>query len=151
MTTVRNNVCYFQSGGPTQVINSSFYGLYKAFKNDLSHGKFYVSRYGVNGLLNGKLELIPSNRNFKDLLVTPGAVISLHAAELNWQMPQRKKLSPVSGSQPCAKILTSQCSLPWLLFNNMNIFSTVYIVFIERIVLFLAGLLKIQKLYTTFW
>ena len=73
MTTVRNNVCYFQSGGPTQVINSSFYGLYKAFKNDLSHGKFYVSRYGVNGLLNGKLELIPSNRNFKDLLVTPGA------------------------------------------------------------------------------
>ncbi len=73
MTTARNNVCYFQSGGPTPVINSSFYGLYKAFKNDQNHGKFYVSRYGVNGLLNGKLELIPSNRNFKDLLVTPGA------------------------------------------------------------------------------
>ena len=88
------------------------------------------------------------------LLVTPGTMISLQAAELTWQMPQRKKLSPASGSHPyfpCPTILTSQCLLPWLLFNIMSIFSTVHIVFIERIVLFLAGLLKTQKLYTTFW
>lgn len=91
---------------------------------------------------------------FGILLVTPGAMISLQAAELTWQMLQRKKLSPASGSHPyfpCPTILTSQCSLPWLLFNIMSIFSTVHIVLIERIVLFLAGLLKTQKLYTTFW
>ncbi len=73
MTTAKNNVCYFQSGGPTQVINSSFLGLFDTFRKDPKRGKFYVSRFGVNGLLNGELESVIFKRDFSSLLFTPGA------------------------------------------------------------------------------
>ena len=51
------NIVYFQSGGPTSVINASFVGLCEAYKKLGLNGNIYVSRYGVSGLLEGKLEL----------------------------------------------------------------------------------------------
>lgn len=75
MTTANKNRCYFQSGGPTQVINSTFVGLYSEFSGDPNHGKLYVSRYGVNGLIKGKLEnILPGkDKEYRHLLSTPGA------------------------------------------------------------------------------
>ncbi len=50
------NVCYFQSGGPTAVINATFKGLYDAFKADRTKNKkFFVSRFGITGLLEDDL------------------------------------------------------------------------------------------------
>ena len=37
-----NNVIYFQSGGPTSVINTSLYGAIKAFQESDKIEKFYV-------------------------------------------------------------------------------------------------------------
>lgn len=49
------NVCYFQSGGPTAVINATFKGLYDAFLADRIKRRFFVSRYGLTGLLDDDL------------------------------------------------------------------------------------------------
>lgn len=66
------NLCYLQSGGPTEVINSSFLGLYQTYKEKLPKSKFYVSRFGIAGLLSGELEDI-SKKKLPSLLVRPGA------------------------------------------------------------------------------
>ena len=52
------NILYFQSGGPTSVINSSFLGLVEAYKRLGLSGHVYISPYGVSGLLKGQLEEI---------------------------------------------------------------------------------------------
>lgn len=49
------NILYFQSGGPTAVINSSFMGLYKEYLKHSGMGKLYVSPYGIGGLLKNEL------------------------------------------------------------------------------------------------
>ena len=56
------NIVYFQSGGPTAVINASFLGLIEAYRKLNLKGHVYISRYGVDGLLNGELEEVdPAN------------------------------------------------------------------------------------------
>lgn len=55
MNSENNNICYFQSGGPTAVINATFKGLFDAYLKDKSGGIFYVSPYGLSGLLEDKL------------------------------------------------------------------------------------------------
>ena len=52
---LKGNICYFQSGGPTAVINSSLKGLLDAYKKLKTKKKFYVSNYGIDGLIKGKL------------------------------------------------------------------------------------------------
>lgn len=56
MTPIKNkkNVLYFQSGGPTAVINSSFMGLYKEMKKHRNLN-LLVSPYGISGLINNEL------------------------------------------------------------------------------------------------
>ena len=50
------NAIYFQSGGPTAVINASFYGVIKGYiKNQDKIGKLYGSRYGIEGIINDDL------------------------------------------------------------------------------------------------
>ena len=50
------NILYGQSGGPTSVINTSFYGLViEASKNADKIDKFYSMKYGIEGLLNEEL------------------------------------------------------------------------------------------------
>lgn len=58
---MNHNVLYFQSGGPTSVINASFLGLCEAYKRLNLQGDIFVSRYGVSGLLEGKLERVDLN------------------------------------------------------------------------------------------
>ncbi len=74
----RKAVVYFQSGGPTPVINSSLYGVIKEYqlhKDVFSH--LYASRYGVEGLIDGDLcDLDEENPEQIELLKqTPGQII----------------------------------------------------------------------------
>lgn len=71
------SLVYLQSGGPTPVINSSFYGLLiKALVNPEIDG-IYGSRFGVEGLINDDLvDLRKEDLDQIDLLTqTPGAIL----------------------------------------------------------------------------
>lgn len=69
---LKGNICYFQSGGPTTVINSSFKGLFDYYKSLKSDKKFYYSHYGIQGLIDGELIDI-SEKDFPLLNYTPGS------------------------------------------------------------------------------
>ncbi len=74
----RKAIVYFQSGGPTPVINSSLYGVireYQEHKDVFSH--LYASRFGVEGLINGDLfDLdMEEDREIELLKQTPGQII----------------------------------------------------------------------------
>ena len=61
------NAIYFQSGGPTAVINASFYGVIKGFiKNQDKIGKLYGSRYGIEGIINDDLVEIEKDISLYD-------------------------------------------------------------------------------------
>ena len=71
------SLVYFQSGGPTSVINSSLYGLIQAAKEDPNVDKIYGSLYGVEGLINDNVvDLRKENEEeLRLLLQTPGAAL----------------------------------------------------------------------------
>lgn len=75
MTTrnrLQGNVCYFQSGGPTAVINASFLGLDQAFQAQKSPYKIFVSPYGITGLIQGKLTDV-TGKDYAKLTHRPGS------------------------------------------------------------------------------
>ena len=71
------NAVYFQSGGPTSVINSSFYGVIKGVKESGGRiEKIYGARYGLEGLLTQDLvECDMSLLEYECLKSMPGAVL----------------------------------------------------------------------------
>ena len=70
------NAVYFQSGGPTSVINSSFYGVIVACQEDERIDKLYGARYGLEGLLNKDLVLIDEPyQNYQELTTLSGAIL----------------------------------------------------------------------------
>ena len=65
-TKLKGNLLYGQSGGPTSIINSSAYGLFKeAFKSKYVD-KVYAMHYGIKGLLNDDLISKIKNFNIKE-------------------------------------------------------------------------------------
>lgn len=73
----KKSLVYLQSGGPTPVINSSFYGLLiKALVNP-NIADIYGSRFGVEGLIGDDLvDLRQEDLDQIDLLTqTPGAIL----------------------------------------------------------------------------
>lgn len=71
-----NNAVYFQSGGPTSVINSSFYGVIKACKESNKIDNLYGSLYGIDGLLKDNLVLIDKDINeYQELTNMNGAIL----------------------------------------------------------------------------
>ena len=73
---LKGNILYGQSGGPTSVINTSFYGLVmEASKNSDKIDKFYSMKYGIEGLLNEELIEIDFKNytKYQKLLNTSGA------------------------------------------------------------------------------
>lgn len=65
------NALYFQSGGPTAVINSSFYGVLKEMRR--IHGaKLYVSPYGIQGLIDDKIFRVEDHQ-IPPMFYRPGA------------------------------------------------------------------------------
>lgn len=86
------NVCYFQSGGPTSVINTSLYGALMAAKRHAdSIGEFYGSIDGVEGLIEDRLLPFSTvSKETVDLLPqTPGVFLGssrrkLHEDQETW-------------------------------------------------------------------
>ena len=70
------NALYFQSGGPTAVINSSFYGVIEAYCNTNKIDTLYGSRYGLEGVIKGDLVPIKKDLNlYKEIKDLSGAIL----------------------------------------------------------------------------
>lgn len=65
------NIVYLQGGGPTAVINTSFLGVLKAAKEEKAN--LFCSRYGLEGLISGKLEKIDLDKDYSFLKRRPGS------------------------------------------------------------------------------
>ncbi len=87
------NVCYFQSGGPTAVINATFKGLFDAYLKDEEKGKFFVSPYGLSGLLDDRLIEVKKD-DLPELEFRPGSY---------WGSLRRKL--PLDSQDPVARTL----------------------------------------------
>ena len=70
-----NNAIYLQSGGPTSVINASFYGVIKAYQETNKIDVLYGSRFGLNGVIDDDLLEISKTRDYQDLCKIPGAIL----------------------------------------------------------------------------
>lgn len=81
------NVLYGQSGGPTSVINSSAYGLFKeSFKHKNKINKVYAMHYGLEGLLDEDLiEIKEDDKNLSKLKNTPGAFYGSNRFKINYE------------------------------------------------------------------
>lgn len=88
---LKGNICYFQSGGPTAVINSSYKGLLDAYKKLNSKKKFYVSQYGIDGLIKGKL-LDVSDFDDSKLNTRPGSTCGSLRLKLKKDDPNLDKI-----------------------------------------------------------
>lgn len=64
-------IVYLQGGGPTTVINASFLGVLRQAKEEES--QLYVSRYGLEGLINDSLEAIDPDKDYGFLEHYPGS------------------------------------------------------------------------------
>ena len=67
------NIIYFQSGGPTAVINSSLYGVIKKFQDSKEIEHLYCSRFGIDGILNDDLLEIEKEKDNSFLRKLPGS------------------------------------------------------------------------------
>jgi 6-phosphofructokinase 1 len=75
---MKKALVYFQSGGPTSVINSSLYGVItEASKHLESIDTIYGAKYGVEGLLDNNLVNLSSlsKEEVELLKQTPGAIL----------------------------------------------------------------------------
>jgi len=70
------NAVYLQSGGPTAVINSSFYGVIKACIESNKIDKIFGSLYGIEGLIDDNLvEVSKDISQYTELQFMNGAVL----------------------------------------------------------------------------
>ena len=82
----KGNILYFQSGGPTTVINATFLGLFEAYLKKNNGEKFYVSRYGISSLIEDKLTLVKKD-SFPALSYRPGS----YWGSLRMKLPKDSK------------------------------------------------------------
>ena len=62
---------YLQGGGPTAVINNSFLGVLNAARKE--NARLFCSRYGLEGLIDGRLEEIIKDKDYFFLDQYPGS------------------------------------------------------------------------------
>lgn len=95
---VKGNLIYGQSGGPTSVINSSAYGLFKETRKhkDIIE-KVYAMHYGIEGLLNEDIIDIDkyNDEDLKALLTTPGAIFGSNRYKLNDDITDKEKFDKI--------------------------------------------------------
>jgi len=108
------SLLYFQSGGPTPVINTSLYGVIKEAKRHAVIDGIFGSLYGIEGVLNDNLiDLRQEDDEQVSLLQqTPGAILGT----------TRYKLSDDLGHPDYYKILTTlkKHNIGYLLVNGGN-------------------------------
>jgi len=77
MDAAKKSLVYFQSGGPTAVINCSLYGVIKEAKRHSEIENIFGARYGVEGLIDDNLvDLRKQDSEQVELLKqTPGAIL----------------------------------------------------------------------------
>lgn len=70
------NAVYFQSGGPTAVINSSLYGVIKAYCSTDRIDTLYGARHGLEGLIKGDLvEIEKDLSKYEEIQYLNGAIL----------------------------------------------------------------------------
>lgn len=108
------SLLYFQSGGPTPVINTSLYGVIKEAKQHQEIQGIYGSLYGIEGVLNDNLIDLrqEDDQQIELLKQTPGAILGT----------TRYKLSDDLGHPDYYKILTTlkKHNIGYLLVNGGN-------------------------------
>lgn len=110
----RKALVYFQSGGPTPVINSSLYGVIKEYQlhKDV-FSNLYASHYGVEGLIEGDLFDLDKEdeKEIEYLKQTPGQIIG----------SSRKKL-PSNDDESFKKIVENikKYNIGYILTNGGN-------------------------------
>ncbi len=79
------NLLYFQSGGPTSVINTSMYGVIIEAKKQKDIGGIYGSLYGIEGVLNDNLIDLRAEDELTIALLqqTPGAILGTSRYKLS--------------------------------------------------------------------
>jgi 6-phosphofructokinase len=109
----KKSLVYFQSGGPTAVINCSLYGVIKETEKHLEIENIYGARYGVEGLIDDNLiDLRKQDPKQIELLKqTPGAILG----------STRKKL-PADGDPLFSKIVETiqKHNIGYVLVNGGN-------------------------------
>ncbi len=86
------NLLYFQSGGPTRVINETAYGIYTEVSHDrmnsnVKFGKVLAARHGIEGIL--KEDFIDMDRlDMAAVARTPSAAFGTSRMELYGQRPE---------------------------------------------------------------
>ncbi len=108
------NALYFQSGGPTAVINASFYGVIKAYLDSLDEvDTLYASRYGVEGIINQDLIKIEKDLSkYEEIKSLNGAILG----------SSRLKLSKDTSDSNYEKILecVKKYNIGYILVNGGN-------------------------------
>jgi 6-phosphofructokinase 1 len=108
------SLLYFQSGGPTPVINTSLYGVIKEAKLHSEIKGIYGSLYGIEGVLNDNLIDLrqEDDQQIELLKQTPGAILGT----------TRYKLSDDLGHPDYYKILITlkKHDIGYLLVNGGN-------------------------------
>lgn len=110
----RKALVYFQSGGPTPVINSSLYGVIKEYQlHKVVFSHLYASHYGVEGLIEDDLFDLDkeSEEQIELLKQTPGEIIG----------SSRKKL-PANDDPSFRKIVENikKYNIGYILTNGGN-------------------------------
>jgi 6-phosphofructokinase len=108
------SLVYFQSGGPTAVINSSLYGVIKEAQKQTGIAEIFGARYGIEGLIDDNLVSFKglSPERLSLLKKMPGAALG----------SSRRKLSEDFADPFYAKILSSieKHNIGYLLVNGGN-------------------------------
>lgn len=111
---MKKSLVYFQSGGPTAIINTSFYGVIKEAKKHEEIDGIYGSLNGVEGLLNDRLIDIrqEDDEQIELLKQTPAAALGT----------TRYKLSGDINHEDYQKILTTvkKHNIGYILVNGGN-------------------------------
>lgn len=112
MNESKKALAYFQSGGPTAVINSSLYGVIEEAKKHPEIGDILGAKYGVEGLINNDfvdLRSIPEEK-IKLLQQTPGAALG----------SSRHKVSEEKGDFKAIAQTVQKNNIGYLLVNGGN-------------------------------
>lgn len=114
MKSMKKALVYFQSGGPTPVINSSLYGVIREYhRHPTIFSRLYGAHYGVEGLIEGDLFDLEQEdlKEIEFLKQTPGQILG----------SSRKKL-PSFDDPAFAKIIDTikRFNIGYILTNGGN-------------------------------
>ena len=90
----KRNILYWQSGGPTSVINATAYGIIDAAIGQKEIHKVYIAKNGIIGVINEEIYDVSdwSHTECSDLYQLPGAFCSCRYKLPNFQDTEFEKI-----------------------------------------------------------